>query len=293
MLANLSTVQPPIKGLQHELGIAYYRSGKLAEAQKAFAAAIEENPSDAESVQMQGLTLYRLGRPAEAIFYLKRVREWTPDANADASYVLGLCYMHAQQYDEARRAFAKGFAVEPDSGAAHLLLGSMLIKANLSEVAVGEGKKAQQLAPNLPLVHFLLGEAYLAKSDFEHATAEFEQERRINPGYAPVYDRLGDVYSLTGDLQQAQEALTKAISLDMSATGPFIQMGKVLLRRQDPGTSVMYLKHAEKMDPENFITHTLLAQAYHKLGKEDDATRENQLAAKVHAETQFTLQPVQ
>jgi tetratricopeptide (TPR) repeat protein len=293
LLQKLAAIQPPVKGVQHELGVAYYRTGKLVEAQHAFAAAIQEDPGDAESIQMQGLTLYRLGRPADAIPYLERVRQWTPNANADANYVLGLCYMNSQRYDDARRTFATGFKVEPDSGSAYLLLGSMLMRANLPEFAAVPAQKAIQLTPNLPLAHFLLGEIYLFKSDVDHALEEFEQERRINPGYAPVYDRLGDVYSRTDKLQEAQEALTKAISLDTSSTGPFIQMGKVLLRRQDPVTSIMYLKHAEKMDPANFITHTLLAQAYRKVGQEDDAKQEMELASKIHVENQLKLQPIE
>lgn len=56
ILQQLTTIQPPVKGLQHELGIAYYRTGKLEEAQRAFAAAAKEDPSDLESVQMEGLT---------------------------------------------------------------------------------------------------------------------------------------------------------------------------------------------------------------------------------------------
>ncbi len=43
------------KGVQHELGIAYYRTGKLIPAEQAFARAMEEDPNDIESVQMRGL----------------------------------------------------------------------------------------------------------------------------------------------------------------------------------------------------------------------------------------------
>ena len=292
ILQQLATIQPPVKGLQHELGVAYYRTGKLVEAQRAFSAAIEEDPSDAESVQMEGLTLYRLGQPAKAISYLERVRQWTPNANADSNYVLGLCYMNAQRYDDARAAFAAEFQVPVDSASAYLFLGTMLQHANLPELAADQARKALQISPTLPLAHFMLGEIYLCKSDVNHALEEFEQERRINPTYAPLYDRLGDVYTRVGKLQEAQEALTKAISLDTSSTGPFIQMGKVLLHRQDPQTSIMYLKHAEKMDPGNFITHTLLAQAYRKVGQEDEAKRETDLASKIHADEQLKLQPV-
>lgn len=293
ILQQLSAIHPPVKGLQHDFGVAYYRTGKLAEAQQAFAAAIQEDPSDTESVQMEGLTLYRMGQPARAIPYLERVRQWMPNADADSNYVLGLCYMNSQRYDDARAAFAKEFEVDPGSASAYLLLSSMLMRANLPEFAADQARKALQIDPNLPLAHFMLGEVYLFKSDVEHATQEFEQERRINPGYAPTYDRLGDVYTRTGNLEAAQQALTKAISLDLSSTGPFIQMGKVLLHRDDPVTALMYLRHAEKMDPGNFITHTLLAQAYRKVGQDDESKRETDLASKIHAEDQLKLQPVQ
>lgn len=281
------------KGVQHELGIAYYRTSKLLSAEKAFALAMEEDPNDIEAIQMRGLTLYRLGRPAAAIPYLERVRQWTPNANADANYVLGLCYLNSQRYDDARTAFANQFSVPPASGAAYLLLGKMLMQANLPEAAAAAAKKALELTPNLPRAHFLLGEFYLFKSDVEQAQREFEQERNLDPTDPAVYDRLGDVYIRSGKYQEAQESLARAISLDTSSTGPFIQMGKVLLKRGDPQTSLLYLQHAEKMDPGNYITHTLLGQAYRGLGREEDAKKEIDIASKIHAESQLKLQPAQ
>src|SRR6204780_5372293 len=182
------------KGVQHQLGIAYYRTGKLLSAEQAFARAIEEDPNDMESVQMRGLSLYRLGRPAAAIPFLERVRQWTPNANADANYVLGLCYVNSQRFDDARLAFANQFAVAPSSGSAYLLLGKMLMQANLPEAAADAAKKALEVTPRLPLAHFMLGEFYLFKSDTDQALRQFEQERELNPANSAVYDRLGDVY---------------------------------------------------------------------------------------------------
>ncbi len=66
-------------------------------------------------------------------------------------------------------------------------------------------------------------------------------------------------------------------------------MGKVLLRRQDVQTALMYLQHAEKMDPGDFATHTLLSQAFHRIGREDDAKRESALASKIHSDNQMVL----
>jgi Flp pilus assembly protein TadD len=70
-------------------------------------------------------------------------------------------------------------------------------------------------------------------------------------------------------------------------------MGKVLLRGNDPQTSLLYLQHAEKMDPGNYITHTLLGQAYRSLGREEEAKKEIDRASQIHAAEQLKLQPAQ
>ena len=292
ILQKLADTQPRVKGVQHELGLAYYSSGSLMKAKQSFEQAVQEDASDMESVQLEGLTLYRLGQPAAAIPYLERVRGWMPNANADANYVLGPCYLNSRRYDDARHSFATQFGESPDSAEAYLLLGTMLMHANLEELAAEQAKKALQISPTLPLAHFMLGEVALFKSNIDEAIVEFEAERKINPGYAPVYDRLGDAYLHVGKVSEAQQALTKAISLDTTSTGPFILMGQVLLRRQDARTALLYLQHAEKMDPSNYITHTLLSQAYRRAGREDDAKRETDIASKIHVDNQPKLDPV-
>lgn len=292
ILEKLATVEPRLKGVQHELGLAYYRTGKLLSAKQAFAAAVTEDATDLESEQMEGLTLYRLGQPAAAIPYLEKVRTWMPNADADANYVLGLCYLNSRRYDDARKTFAIQYDVEPDSAGAYLLLGTMLMHADLPELAAQQAQKALQLSPNLPLAHFMVGEVALFKSDVPQAITEFEAERRINPDYAPVYDRLGDAYLRIDKLVDAQKSLTKAISLDTTSTGPFILMGKVLLRNKDTQTAIMYLKHAEKMDPGNYITHSLLAQGYRAAGQEEDAKRETAITNQIHVDNQLKLEPL-
>ena len=288
-LEKLSQANPDQKGLQHDLGVAYYRTGKLVEARHAFERALAQDPSDVESVQLEGLTLYRLGQPAAAIPYLQRVKQFSPDANADASHVLALCFLNSGKLDEARAAFATEYGLKPESGGAYLVLARMLLIANLPDQGAEAARKALALAPDLALAHFVLGEVALFKSDVAAATSEFEAERALNPGYAPVYERLGDAYLRASKPEAAQQALMQSLALDTSSTGPFLLMGKVLLRRDDPENAAMYLRHAEKMDPSNPIAHTLLGQAYRRLGQEAEAKQELDTAAGIHAANQLKL----
>jgi tetratricopeptide (TPR) repeat protein len=126
ILQKLAAVEPPIAGAEHELGTAYYSIGDLMKAKEAFARAIEQDKSDQDSVQMEGLTLYRLDRPDAAIPYLERVVRANPNVNADAQTILGLCFIRLNNYDDARNTYATLFGQPPDSAASFLLLATIL-----------------------------------------------------------------------------------------------------------------------------------------------------------------------
>jgi tetratricopeptide (TPR) repeat protein len=283
ILSKLRLEQPEPKGVEHELGLTYYRKGDFVNAQNAFASAQREDPQDREAIQLRGLSLYQLGRPAEAIPYLKQVQYWIGSANVDANYVLGLCYMHTQNYDGALKSFALMYGVPPDSAAAHLFLARMLLRQGYDPIAEQNAQRAAELDPKLPLVHYLLGEFYLYKSNVDKAIEEFQLEQQLNPAYAGTYDRLGDSYSRIGKYDDAERALQRAILLDATATGPYILMGKVLIKKKDFISATTYLQKALRMDPSNYISHHLMGDAYRGLGRAADAERELKKAEELQS----------
>src|SRR5579859_3942628 len=130
VLATLSKFDPEEPGVERLQGVILYQKEQLPEAEAAFARAVTQDADDRESLEMRGITLYRLGKPAEAIPLLERahtmaaVKPRSQDrdlghpadggrsevsganqsVNADPQYVLGLCYTDAKRYDDARRA---------------------------------------------------------------------------------------------------------------------------------------------------------------------------------------------
>jgi predicted Zn-dependent protease len=286
--ANPSASALVLAGYARIDGLAFYAKGDLRKADTAFADALQHDPADIESAQMRGLTLFRLGRPADAIPLLESSRN-APLAKADPNYVLALCFLDTRRYDDARHAFAAQYGFPPDSAPAYLVSARMMLRREYLPVAQQFAEKSLALDPSLPLAHELLGEIALAGDHLDVAIAELEKERARNPLESSIYDRLGDAYVRSARYDDAQRTLQEAILLQPNSTGAYILLGKTLLRKSDPLAAATYLEHAEQLDPANFMTHSLLGQAYRSMGRRDDATRETATAEKLQAASEPKL----
>lgn len=270
----LAVVQPEPAGVERLRGIVAYQNNRLADADASFARALAQDPSDQESMQMRGVTLYRQGKPDEAIPLLEKAHGAGPIANADPNYVLGLCYIGTRRYDDARHAFATQYGFAPDSAAAWLVTARMLFREEQTAPAAAAAQKAVELDARLPQAHRLLGEIDLASGDVAGALVELQKEVKVNPLDGETYDRMGDAYIRGGQYARAQEALDRAVLLEPNASGPYILLGRALLEQHDPVTAAMYLERAEKMDPSNSMVHMLLGRAFKAAGRKGDADRE-------------------
>jgi len=282
-LNTLAAQQPEPADVERLRGIVEYQKNQLPQADAAFAKALEQNPSDREAMQMRGIVLFRMGKPAEAIPLLEKAHSSGSIANADPNYVLGLCYIATKRYDEARRAFAVQYDFQPDSAAAWLVTARMLFRQELTGPAAAAANQAVRIDPRLPLAHRLLGEIALANGDVPGAVAELEKERALNPLDGETYDRLGDAYIRSAQYARAQQVLDRAVLLEPNATGPYILLGKALLEEHDPVMAAMYLERAAQMDPSNSMTHMLLGRAWMAAGRKDDAQREFQALQRLQA----------
>jgi tetratricopeptide (TPR) repeat protein len=282
-LEALVAARPDLKGISHEIGLVHYKKADYPKAIASFKKALEENPRDNEALQLMGLSYYLAGRPTEAIPLLEKVQGWFADANVDAAYILGICYIQTKAYPSARQAFAKMFGVGTDSASSYLFTARMLFRQEFGPVAEEYAQKAAALDPRLPLAHFLLGELYLYQSKVPEAIAEFQSELKINPGYAPAYYKLADAYSRGQKFDEAEKLLQRSIWLDSSSTGPYILLGKVLEKKGETELAVRALQRALTMDPNNPIPHHLLGQSYRGLGRLEDAERELKLAESLQS----------
>jgi tetratricopeptide (TPR) repeat protein len=282
-LGQIKAQSPNTLGLNHELGIVYYRLGDPANAISALRQALVESADDHEAQQLLGMSYFQLGKPAEAIPQLEKIKAVMPPGNVNVAYVLGMCYLEIKEYDKGRQSLAAMYNVSPESPAAYLFTARLLFRQGFDSAAEEHARKAVSLDSRLPLVHFVLGEIALFRAHLQQAREEFEQEIQLNPGYAAAYDRLADAYMREGDLSKPEALLKRSILLDPNSTGSYILLGKFQLKVKDYTQAVIYLEKASRMDPGNFIPHHLLGEAYRNMGKLADAERELKTADEIQS----------
>src|SRR6266700_3846242 len=194
-LKALSARRPQVKGVNHELGVAYYREGEYLEAAKYLQDAWNEDPKDRDAAQLLGLSYYSTGRPTDAIPALEKVRTWYPYANIDALYILGLCYVMTKRYPEALRTFAQLYGVKADSAAAHLLLGRMLLRQGFDPAAEP---------------HVVLGKVLLREGQTALAEKNLRDAIHLDPSSYTAHYFLGQLYRSEGKMEAAEQELKAA-----------------------------------------------------------------------------------
>jgi tetratricopeptide (TPR) repeat protein len=184
--------------VNHLLGLAYYQKADYQHAVEHLSASLKQtkegSPQYRQAVKLIGMAHYFLGHSKEAVTYLELVRGWAPE-NTENAYVLGVSYLQSQDSENARRNFARMFAVQADAAPAYLINAQMMIRQGLEETAEKELARALELDPKLPQANYLLGELAVYHANIDRGVELLKKEIAINPGFAMSYYMLGEAYS--------------------------------------------------------------------------------------------------
>jgi tetratricopeptide (TPR) repeat protein len=142
-------------------------------------------------------------------------------------------------------------------GWAHYYLGEWLA----AEEAFGT---AIAFDEDLPRAHFGLGKVYYYEGKYEEAAKEFDWAAEIHPQDAVAEAWLGMASARLDDLQEAEGAVTRAISLTQEI--PIVYIARSWARRiQDPPDidgAQADLLYAQELEPNDFLTLNALATFY-------------------------------
>lgn len=253
----------------HKRGVDLYQHQQYAQAIQILSeAAQEEDPKSEdykESALLIGQSYFMLSQAPKAIPWLEKL----PNVN-EANYMLGYAYLQTGQREQSEVAFARLFALAPDSPAAHLLAGQMMLKKEYEPEAVAEVEKALSLDARLPEAHFLLGEVAIYRGRLEEGIADMKAELALNPNFSMAWYRLGDAYTRQENWSLAIPNLQRAVWLNAEFSGPYILLGKCYYKMHDWKNAEGILRRAVKLDPNNHAAAYLLGQTLMASGKTDE-----------------------
>jgi tetratricopeptide (TPR) repeat protein len=265
-------------------GVAHYRADQYLQAieaieplAQAFAAG---SPERREATQVLGLSRYLSGQLREAIPLLEETREWAKD-RLELNHVLASAYMKTQQPALARAALARNFGLAEDSAAAHLIAAQLMIRETLDDLAEAELRQALAKDPRLPHVRFLLGQTALFRGRLDEALALLQDELAVNPADAMTHYRLGDAFVHRLEWDRAIESLQRSIWLNPYFSGPYILLGRAYAQKGDTATAEGMLRQAIAYDPNNRVSHYMLGQLLQRMGREQEARVELELANRL------------
>ena len=214
---------PPNATLLYYRGLAEYRLGKQAEAERSFNAAVKAEPKDAASLFYLGRISYERNQPDAAIAALNRATLADPRLT-DAWTILTVSYLRRAaaattpakadaDYLNAVRSSDALVRLRPNDEPAATLNGQALISAKqfARAVTVLERAGANPNAQSQTL--YLLGVAYSRAKNFPKAIATFERAAAKTADDPNIYRELGYAYEVSKQYAKALSAYQKGAEL--------------------------------------------------------------------------------
>jgi tetratricopeptide (TPR) repeat protein len=195
------------------LGTALQRSGKPAEALKAFEKAISIEPENAELWKNFGAVLMDLNHPDQALLGLQQALKLHP-RYVEAANLAGLILYRQQRHAEALEFFDLSLAVEPAQ--ADALQVRALVSLNLKrfDEALADSRQSQLLNPADANTHNNLGTVLQKLNRFQDSLQGYDRALALRPDFVLALN--GKAHSLI-ELRRMDEALAcyaRSIALD-------------------------------------------------------------------------------
>src|SRR5438270_13079228 len=140
-------------------------------------------------------------------------------------------------------------------------------------------KKAQAIVPNDADVHLNLANSYLVGGAPEAAIREADEVLKLEPNSAAAYFVKGSAYLRLSNPEEAAKALENTKKIDPGAAATFFQLGKARMGLKQWDGAIAAFQEGIRMDPNHLhsAAHYLLAQAFLRAGRQDEAQQELQL----------------
>jgi tetratricopeptide (TPR) repeat protein len=253
---SVTPTQPKVSDTRVEehrnLGIAFYKTGMLDEAQREFRRVAELRPNEVSSAFYLGLIALKQARWLEAIEALRQAADKGGHRPA-ALHNLGFALEQLGRLSEAETAYGEAVSRARDDPRIMVGWGVVALKRNDAAVASGRLARARELMGDRPPPAVWYWAAALAAA----GSMELEEALRISrdgvaafPDNAALQNNLAALLELTGDLAGAEQLLRSAFTDDPTLPQVSKNLADLLYRAGNYDEAYEAYERAAKLDPD-------------------------------------------
>jgi tetratricopeptide (TPR) repeat protein len=224
--AALKSAPEPLQPLlQRNLGLAYYKSGRMADAARIFAGLHAAYPGERDLTLLAADSFLQLGEPAKAVDLMRPLAASAPEDKA-AAYLLGIALLKSGRPAEAQHVLDP---ILQDTGSAES--------------------------------NFALGLAMFMRQDYPAAVKAFARAAELNPALDRVYSYYGQALLFTGDATAAADAFRRQLSRDANDYDANLRLAEILASQGVFAEAEPLLRRAVLLRPDSQEARADLADA--------------------------------
>jgi tetratricopeptide (TPR) repeat protein len=245
--ANDSRVQ------EHQnLGIAFYKTGMLDEAQREFRRVADLRPGQEGAHYFLGLIALKQARWLEAVEVLQQAVELGSRKPATL-HNLAFAYEQLGRLPEAEAAYAEAASKAREEARIMIGWGVTALKRNDPEVALSRLQRAGELLGERvrpPTWYWAMALASACRGDLAASMEVAEGGVAAHPNSAPLRNNLAVLQELSGDLATAEMMLRTALAENPTLAQVSKNLGDLLYRAGRYDDAFEAYERAAKLSPD-------------------------------------------
>lgn len=181
-----------------------------------------------------------------------------PDVRLIYAHVLSMSGDFILAYAEATAAVR----LNPGSPYAHAEQSTICYHAGLTECAIHEALRFQEMRGEDASVYIILGHARELQGHDDEALEAYTHAKKLHAGYTEICAGFGRVYGRAGEFEKAVASFDEAIRLDKWEVENYRELAQLYEAEGYAGKAIERLKEAKELEPENPQIAMALGNAY-------------------------------
>ena len=260
--------------------VEHHRSGEFEQAGSLYEQVLRANPNHPDALQLVGVMSQQMGRPYEAIQFIKRAINVVPHA-PEYHNNLAAAWLDASNPTEAARACRRAIQLRPSYAEAHANLAAALHALGDLPAAEEKCRRAVKLAPGHANAWFNLGNIQRDRDEPDDAATSYREAIRIRPSHIQALNNLGQLLLSCGQFDEARDIYCEARQFAPDEPVILKTLATIEAGQGRGDAAIVLYSHALRSAPSDTGIMNLLGLSLHELRRYAEAADILQQAIRV------------